>query len=86
MTQQIPDLYITTRVRMLMARDAVNVEAVARSIGESPATLYRRMARGGWTAVEVARLADYFQVDPATMYADPGAVPHPFRARRLSAA
>jgi len=85
MTQQIPDRWITTRVRMFMARDGVNVERVARSVGMTPATFYRRLSRGGWTAREVSALADYFQVEPAGMYADPGAVRHPSRAHWIAA-
>lgn len=57
-----PDALISAAVRALAAGRGITHAEVVVGVGMALSTFERRLAKGGWTAAEVIRLAAWFDV------------------------
>lgn len=62
------DELITRSVRGLIGAFRMSIDELGRDLGMTRRTMYRRASEGGWTAAEVALIADYFGVEVADLY------------------
>jgi hypothetical protein len=62
------DLVITATVRALAASRSTALGDVAEAVGMPRSTFERRLSKGGWTAAEVARLAEWFSVPVSDLF------------------
>ena len=61
------DRIISAAVRALAAGRGVTHARMAHDVDLATATFTRRLTHGGWTAAELVRLADYFDVPVDTL-------------------
>lgn len=71
MSHQTTDEQVTDVVRILLAYKRQKQDDVITSTGIPKRTLIRRMNAGGWSAAEVADLAQHFQVPVSVFYEGP---------------
>lgn len=77
---------ISAIVLILMAIDDVKQSQLAEPARCSEATISRRLARGGWSADELDRLAEFFGVPVSTFFKSPDDVRRAVIAGYLAAA
>lgn len=65
----ITDATISATVRALRSAREDSIERAAERIGINSRTLKRRLHDGGWTATEVAEIADAYGIEVADLYA-----------------